>query len=70
MKSNFENENPMNNLKTSPVNKNITLFLYEKIKCGDIDSKYVPEKYLRVIRELLLEEKRLKTEKLNEFKKL
>ena len=66
MKSNFSDGDITNNSELSPVNKNITLFLYEKV----IDPKYVPEKYLRVIKELLLEEKRLKTEKLDNLKKV
>lgn len=70
MKSNFPDSDITNNSELSPVNKNITLFLYEKVKKGDIDPKYVPEKYLRVIKELLLEEKRLKTEKLDNLKKV
>lgn len=68
MKNNFENENYFE--KSPIVNKNITLFLYEKVKNGDIDPKYVPEKYLKVIKELLIEEKRLKTEKINKISKL
>ncbi len=68
MKNNFEDKN--NFEKSSIVNKNITLFLYEKVKNGDIDPKYVPEKYLKVIKELLIEEKRLKTEKINKISKL
>ena len=68
MKNNFENENYFE--KSPIVNKNINLFLYEKVKNGDIDPKYVPEKYLKVIKELLIEEKRLKTEKINKISKL
>ena len=44
--------------------------LDEKVKNGDLDPKYVPDKYLNIIKELLLEEKRLKTDKLNKFNKL
>ena len=68
MKNNFKNE--VNSQSSLTINKNITLFLYEKVKNGDLDPKYVPDKYLNIIKELLLEEKRLKTDKLNKFNKL
>ena len=68
MKNNFESE--VNSKSSLTINKNIGLFLYEKVKNGDLDPKYVPDKYLNIIKELLLEEKRLKTDKLNKFNKL
>ena len=39
--------------------KNITLFLYEKVKNGKLDPKYVPDKYLEAIKILLEEEKKI-----------
>ena len=68
MKNNFKNE--VNSQSSLTINKNIALFLYEKVKNADLDPKYVPDKYLNIIKELLLEEKRLKTDKLNKFNKL
>ena len=68
MKNNFKNE--VNSQSSLTINKNIALFLYEKVKNGGLDPKYVPDKYLNIIKELLLEEKRLKTDKLNKFNKL
>ena len=68
MKNNFESE--VNSKSSLTINKNIALFLYEKVKNGDLDPKYDPDKYLKIIKELLLEEKRLKTDKLNKFNKL
>ena len=68
MKNNFKNE--VNSQSSLTINKNIALFLYEKVKNADLDQKYVPDKYLNIIKELLLEEKRLKTDKLNKFNKL
>ena len=37
--------------KEEYLNKNITLFLYEKVKNGKLDPKYVPDKYLEAIKE-------------------
>ena len=68
MKNNFKNE--VNSQSSLTINKNMARFLYEKVKNGDLDPKYVPDKYLNIIKELLLEEKRLKTDKLNKFNKL
>ena len=47
MKDNFENK--VNSKSNPTINKNIALFLYEKVKNGDLDPKYVPYKYLNVI---------------------
>ena len=45
--------------KEEYLNKNITLFLYEKVKNGKLDPKYVPDKYLEAIKILLEEEKKI-----------
>lgn len=45
--------------KEEYLNKNITLFLYEKVKSGNLDPKYVPDKYLEAIKILLEEEKKI-----------
>lgn len=45
--------------KEEYLNKNITLFLYEKVKSGKLDPKYVPDKYLEAIKILLEEEKKI-----------
>ena len=39
MKNNFKNE--VNSQSSLTINKNIALFLYEKVKNGDLDPKYV-----------------------------
>lgn len=45
--------------KEEYLNKNITLFLYENVKNGKLDPKYVPDKYLEAIKILLEEEKKI-----------
>ena len=52
MKNNFKNE--VNSQSSLTINKNIALFLYEKVKNGDLDPKYVPDKYLNIIKKKFL----------------
>ena len=58
MKNNFKNE--VNSQSSLTINKNIALFLYEKVKNGDLDPKYVPDKYLNIIKRAVIGRKRLK----------
>ena len=48
--------------------KNITMYLYKLLRSGKIEEKYIDNKYLKKIKILLAEEKKIKQRKIMELK--